>query len=142
MVMRDPSYDVRVGAERLLISGQKAFPLSGLKPNPPFAAGKAVYPSRFNLNAGQRAQIYQSSIPCQYVLVINEGGGDLIWGFDGVNLNAPGAGLSAGNANLIASGAAERIDTDDAIHIWIGSNAGTIVSIQVGGISYVKLPGD
>ena len=134
-------YDVRVGAERPLISGQKAFPLSGTTPNPPFAAAKAVYPSRFNLTGGQKTQIYQSSLPCQYVLLINEGGGDLLWGFAGVDLTAPAAGQSAGNANLVASGAAERIDTDDAQNIWIGSNAGTLVSIQVGGISYLKLPG-
>jgi hypothetical protein len=143
MAQYDPTYghDIRVGAERPRVSGNVAFPLSGLTPNPPFAAGKAVYPSRFNLNAGQRQQLFQNSLPCQYVLLINEGGGDLIWGFDGVNLTGPAAGAGAGNANLIANGAAERIDVDDAIHIWIGSVAGTLVSIQVGGISYVKQPG-
>jgi hypothetical protein len=134
-------YDVRDTPERPLISGQKAFPLSGMTPNPPFAAGKQVFPSRFNLAAAGKAQVYQSSLPCQYVLLINEGGGDLLWGFDGVNTTAPAAGARTDNANLIASGAAERIDMDDAIHLWIASVAGTLVSIQVGGISFVKVPG-
>jgi hypothetical protein len=132
-------YDVRQPPERPLIT-PKAFQPGGLRANPPFAAGKAYYPQRINLAAGQRVQIYQNSLPCQKVTIVNEGGGDLVYGYDGVNLNTPAAGTSANNAFLLIATAGKTIEVDDAIHVWIGSVAGTIASVEVTGLSYPIIP--
>jgi len=139
----DRSYDVRVGAEKPLISGQRAFPVSGLKANPPFAAGKAIYVQRVALMAGQKFQLYQNSLACQQISILNEGGGDLVYGYGGVNLTAPVAAATpqpAGNAFEIAAGAAKLVQTEDAMNIWIGSVAGTTASIEVTGLSYPIIP--
>jgi len=136
----DPSYDIRQPAERPLISGGKAFPLPGAPANPPFAAGKIVSPIRYALGGGQKLPVQQQSFPCQQVTIVNEGGGDLVYGFNGVNLNTPTSGSPASNAFEIPNGAGKQILVSDAVNIWIGSVAGTLVSVEITGLSYTVNP--
>jgi hypothetical protein len=114
----------------------KPFPLVSAEQNAPFAPGKAVAVQRILLAAGGKFQLSQVSFACQKVTLVNEGGGDLAYGLNGgVNLSAPAVGAPAGNAFEIASGAGKDVWVEDAQLVWIGSVAGTTISVEITGIS-------
>jgi hypothetical protein len=130
-------YDARPYDMRPLISGQRAFPLAATTtPNPPFAAAKTINFISGVIAAGAKVQPYQNSLSCQSIVIANVGFGDLIGGYDGVNLTGAGP-----NAFVIPAGAGLVVPTEDAIHLWLGSVAGTVFSLMVVGLSVVKQPG-
>ena len=117
------------------------FPLTSQTVNPPFAAANVVALQRLTLAAFGKAQLYINQFPCQKVTLLNEGGGDLVYGINGVNLATPTAGNTAGNCFEIANGAAKDIWVSDASALWVASVAGTTVSIEVTGLSGPARPG-
>ncbi len=136
-----PYYDPRGVDMRVPEAGLVPFPVAGSAPNAPFAPGKTWIPQRILLGAGSanKRQIYQNPTPCQKVVVQNEGAGDLIVGNQGLSLAAPTAGNPTAAFN-VAVGAALTIEVEDASQIWIGSVAGTTVSVALMGSSYVSNP--
>jgi hypothetical protein len=111
-------------------------------PNMPFAPAKAWYPLRVAVGAGNanRVQPYQNSLACQSIIVLNEGGGDLLVGNKGVSLSAPAAGQSQ-PAFSVPALLSITIPIEDASYLWLGSVAGTTASVGVIGPSFRAPPG-
>jgi len=119
---------------------QKPFPLQGTTAQPAFAPALVIAVGRVSLAALAKYQLYQNSFPCQKVTILNEGGGDLVYGINGVNLNVPtgtppAASAIVGNAFRLVSGAAKDVWVDDAMYLWVGSVAGTLMSFEISGTS-------
>jgi len=113
----------------------QAFPLQGQTSQPAFAPALVIAVGRGRIAALGKLQLYNNTFPCQKVLLLNEGAGDLVWGINGVNLNAPALGQVVGNGFLLVAGAAKDIWVNDAQYIWVGSVAGTLLSFEVTGTS-------
>jgi hypothetical protein len=137
------SYDPRPYDMRPAISGQKPMQIapSGPNINPPFGPAKSWIAGRANLPANGKGQLVQNTLACQKVVIINDGGGDLIVGPSGLSLNAPALGTETPGGN-VAVGAGVVIEIEDASLIWAGSNAGTFVTYYIMGLPNVKRPGD
>jgi hypothetical protein len=112
-------------------------PLPGSQ-QPPFAAPLQVYPQRIFLAAGDKIPLTQTGIPCQKIVIFNEGGGDLYWGIDAVSFDAPTAGSNQPSFR-VPNGAGTVIEKSNTQHIVIGSDSGCIISVNIEGIS--NLPG-
>ena len=112
------------------------FPLQGQQSQPAFAPALVIAVGRGAIAAGGKLQLYNNSFPCQKVLLLNEGVNDLVWGINGVNLNAPVVGQPiVGNGFLLVAGSAKDIWVNDAQYLWLGSVLGTRLSFEISGTS-------
>ncbi len=121
---------------RIIYTG-KPLTVGGEYANPPFAAGRSFTTARFALTAGQRVQPYQNGLPCQKVVVLNEGAGNLFVGVQGVSVNAPVTGTTpaAVPAFLLVSGSSLTVEIEDASYVYAATDTGTNFSIMVLGLS-------
>jgi hypothetical protein len=122
--------------------GRQALQTGMPGPNYPFAPSKWFVPTRYLLLAGARFPLFVAQTPCQKVSLFNEGPGDLLFGSSGLSLSAPSGGTtsqpSTTNAFYLPANLGYVIEIEDASLIYVGSVAGTILSMNLNGLPFMK----